>query len=144
MLHDAIEDGEPVAAARAAVWTFGDEVGRIVEGCTDSDTHPKPPMRERKQAYLARLATEDRSVLLVSASDKLHNARSIVRDLRTFGNELFLRFSGTKEDTLWYYRTLVWTYRANPEHNLELVDELDRTVSEMERLAGLDQTDARP
>src|SRR5215213_7468078 len=42
-LHDAIEDGQPTEAARSTVWTFGPEVGRIVEGCTDADTHPKPP-----------------------------------------------------------------------------------------------------
>lgn len=53
LLHDAIEDGEPTEAARATAWSFGEEVGRIVEGCTDADTHPKPPWRERKEAYLA-------------------------------------------------------------------------------------------
>jgi GTP pyrophosphokinase len=135
LLHDAIEDGEPVEAARATVWTFGPVVGRIVEGCTDSDTHPKPPWRERKEAYLARLAAKDGSILLVSASDKLHNARSIVRDLRGVGAEVWDRFSVPKEDTLWYYRTLVKTYRRNPDHNVALVKELARTVRQMERLA---------
>ena len=70
LLHDSIEDGQPTSAHRATVWSFGSEVGRIVEGCTDADTHPKPPWRERKEAYLASLATKDHSVLLVSASDK--------------------------------------------------------------------------
>ena len=51
LLHDAIEDGQPTEAARATVWGFGEEVGRIVEGCTDADSHPKPPWRERKEAY---------------------------------------------------------------------------------------------
>jgi (p)ppGpp synthase/HD superfamily hydrolase len=135
LLHDAIEDGEPIDAARATVWGFGDEVGRIVEGCTDADTKPKAPWRERKVAYLARLATEDRSVLLVSASDKLHNARSIVRDLRTLGDALWDRFNAPKDQTLWYYRSLVTGYRANAAHTPALIDELDRTVSEMEVLA---------
>ena len=119
-----------------AVWSFGDEVGRIVEGCTDADTHPKPPWLERKQAYIDRLAEEDRSVLLVSASDKLHNARSIVRDLREVGDTVWDRFSATKDQTLWYYRSLVTGYRSNPAHTPALIDELDRTVAEMERLAG--------
>lgn len=39
----------------------------------------------RKEAYLAKLAQDDHSILLVSASDKLHNARPIVRDLRGVG-----------------------------------------------------------
>jgi (p)ppGpp synthase/HD superfamily hydrolase len=135
LLHDAIEDGEPVEAARATVWGFGDEVGRIVEGCTDSDAHPKPPWRERKEAYLASLTADDHSILLVSASDKLHNARSIVRDLRALGDDLWVRFGPGKAGVLWYYRSLVEAFRANPEHVPPLIDELDRTVTEMETLA---------
>jgi (p)ppGpp synthase/HD superfamily hydrolase len=135
LLHDAIEDGEPTEAARATVWSFGPEVGRIVEGCTDADTHPKPPWRRRKEEYLASLATKDHSTLLVSASDKLHNARSIVRDLRGIGDQVWGRFGASKEETLWYYRSLVTAYRANPAHTPALVYELDRTVSQMESLA---------
>jgi len=135
LLHDAIEDGQPTEAARATVWGFGEEVGRIVEGCTDADTHPKPPWRERKEAYLSRLSSEDRSILLVSASDKLHNARSIVRDLRVVGEALWKRFSVPKDQTLGYYRSLVTAYRGNPAHTPALIDELDRTVTEMETLA---------
>ena len=142
LLHDAIEDGEPTDAARATVWSFGPEVGRIVEGCTDADTHPKPPWRERKESYLASLAAKDRPILLVSASDKLHNARSIVRDLRDTGEEVWGRFSVTKDQTLWYYRSLVTAYRANPGQTVALIDELDRTVGEMERLAMV--TDGTP
>lgn len=139
LLHDAIEDGLPTDAARATVWRFGDEVGRIVEGCTDGVPGPdgrKPPWLERKTAYLANVTTEDHSVLLVSGSDKLHNARSIVRDLRGVGEEVWGRFSAAKADTLWYYRHLVTAYRENPAHTPALIDELDRTVAEMERLAG--------
>jgi GTP pyrophosphokinase len=135
LLHDAIEDGQPTDAARATVWSFGSEVCRIVEGCTDADTHPKPPWRERKEAYLASLATKDHSVLLVSASDKLHNARSIVRDRRVVGDKVWDRFKVPKSETLWYYRSLVTAYRANPVHSPALVAELDRTVAEMEAVA---------
>jgi GTP pyrophosphokinase len=135
LLHDAIEDGQPTETARATVWGFGEEVGRIIEGCTDADTHPKPPWRERKEAYLSRLSSEDRSILLVSASDKLHNARSIVRDLRVVGEDLWERFNAPKDQTLWYYRSLVAGYRGNPAHTPALIDELDRTVTEMETLA---------
>ena len=135
LLHDAIEDGRPTEAAVTAVRGFGPEVLRIVQGCTDSDAHPRPPWRERKEAYLAHLAEADRSILLVSASDKLHNARSIVRDLRPLGANLWARFGPTKDEILWYYRSLVTAFRANGAHTPDLIDELDRTVSEMERLA---------
>jgi (p)ppGpp synthase/HD superfamily hydrolase len=98
------------------------------------DKHPKA---ERSRAYLEHLRTADRSVLLVSASDKLYNARSIVKDLRVHGDALWERFSGTRDETLARYRDLVDAYRSNPASNRELVDELERVVTEMHRLAGL-------
>jgi len=73
-------------------------------------------------------------VLLVSASDKLHNARSIVRDLRA-GTDVWGRFSVPKEQTLWYYRSLVTSYQGNPAHTPALIEELRRTVTDMEALA---------
>jgi (p)ppGpp synthase/HD superfamily hydrolase len=97
----------------------------------------KAPKAERARRYLAHLATADRSVLLVSASDKLYNARSIVKDLRDHGEALWERFSGTREKTLAYYGALVDAFWANPARNGELVGELDRVVTEMHRLAGL-------
>ena len=135
LLHDAIEDVQPTEAAREAVGRFGPKVLRIVEACTDADTHPKPPWRERKERYVRHLAEADRSVLLVSASDKLDNARAIVADLRSIGPDLWARFNAGREGQLWYYRALVTAFRANPAHVASLIDELDRTVTEMERLA---------
>jgi (p)ppGpp synthase/HD superfamily hydrolase len=134
LLHDAIEDMHYMPGARATVGAFGEEVLRIVDACTDADTQPKPPWKDRKVAYLAHLATADRAVLLVSGSDKLHNARAIVADVRRHGESLWTRFNVPKADTLWYYRSLVTAFRSNPAHPCDLIDELDRTVVEMERL----------
>jgi len=139
LLHDAIEDVLPTKDARKAVRWFGDEVYAIVLGCTDGvpDKHGKKSEWEaRKQAYLDHIADASRSVLLVSASDKLHNARSIVADQRAIGHEVFERFSKGKDGTLRYYRSLVTAYRANPASNPALIDELDRVVRKMEKLAG--------
>ncbi len=134
LLHDAIEDVEPAAEAREVVWSFGPRVGRIVEGCTDSDAHPKPPWRERKEGYLRHVAEADASTLLVSAADKLHNARRIVSDVRWEGSAAWSRFSAPPADLAWYYRSLVTAFRAHPARPAGLVDELDRTVSELEEL----------
>lgn len=135
LLHDAIEDVSPVEAARAAVGQFGPEVLRIVESCTQANSEPKVPWRERRERYVRHLGEEDRSVLLVSGSDKLHNARAIVADLRTIGAAVWDRFSVPRGDTLWYYRALVTAFRRNPVHTPTLIDELDRVVTEMEHLA---------
>jgi GTP pyrophosphokinase len=134
LLHDAVED-QGGAATRAEIERrFGAAVAAIVDGCTDADTVPKPPWRERKEAYLAHLPKASPSVRLVSAADKLDNARSILRDYRIFGGGLWSRFSGGREGTLWYYRSLVAAFRAAGDG--PLIGELDRVVSEIERVAG--------
>jgi hypothetical protein len=72
-------------------------------------------------------------VLLVSCADKLHNARAIVADLRVMGPDLFERFSGKRDGTLWYYESLAAVFgRRGPEH---LAAELTRTVRMMSALA---------
>ena len=124
LLHDAIEDVEPTALARGAVARFGPEVLRIVEACTDSEPDQRPPWHERKERYLARLPDADGAVLLVSASDKLYNARAIVIDLRRVGSAVWNRFEGGRDDRLWYYRSLVEAFRANPASEPHLVEEL--------------------
>src|SRR6266487_6231059 len=111
---------------------FGDNVARIVDGCTDTDQTPKPPWLERKRAYLEHLKDSDSSTRLVSASDKLHNTRAILAALRRNGLEVFERFAGKKDGTLWYYRALVTAFRQHGDH-ADLIDELDRVVSEIEK-----------
>ncbi len=138
LLHDSIEDqAESFGGAdklRAHLRTeFGEHVLLIVEGCTDAESIPKPPWRERKEKYLAHLADAPASVLLVSASDKLHNARAILRELGEMGDAVWLRFKGGKEGTLWYYRTLVTTFQAHGDTPLRR--ELARTVRDLETLA---------
>lgn len=133
LLHDAIEDQgaeqEPVIAQK-----FGPRVTAIVRGCTDADTLPKPPWRARKEAYIAHLETAGPDIWLVSCADKLYNARAIVTDLRTLGDAVFTRFTGGKQGTLWYYRTLAAAFaRLLPG---SLSTELGVAVDEMERLTG--------
>jgi (p)ppGpp synthase/HD superfamily hydrolase len=137
LLHDAVEDQGGAVALEEIRRHFGDRVAEIVAGCTDAWTTPKPPWRERKEAYIAHLRQASASVRLVSAADKLHNARSILADYRVLGDALWSRFNGGKEGTLWYYRALVETLQAADP--TPLVEELDRVVSEMERLARMEK-----
>ncbi len=132
LLHDAIEDQGGAATREAIRARFGDRVTAVVDGCTDADTQPKPPWRARKEAYLAHLPAAPPEVRLVSAADKLHNARAILADYRRMGDDLWPRFQGGKAGTLWYYRALVTVYRH--AGSTPLVEELDRTVTELERL----------
>ena len=133
LLHDAIED-QGGATARAEIFRmFGARVTEIVDGCTDTDESPKPAWLPRKEAYVHHIATASASVRLVSACDKLHNARSLTMDYRVYGEDLWDRFTGRREGTLWYYRAMVNALRAAGP--APVVDELDRVVSELERLA---------
>ncbi|HEY0079964.1 MAG TPA: HD domain-containing protein [Pyrinomonadaceae bacterium] len=137
LLHDAVEDQGGAPRLEEIRARFGERVARIVAGCTDADTIPKPPWRERKEQYIAHLAEADASVRLVSAADKLHNARAILSDYRTQGETLWPRFKGGRDGTLWYYRALVEAFRAfGPT---PLTDELARVVDEMERLVNKGQ-----
>ncbi len=134
LLHDAVEDQGGQATLDEIRRRFGDRVAEIVEECTDAFTTPKPPWRERKEAYLAHLPQASAAVRLVSVADKLHNARTILADYRQLGEALWDRFNGGKEGTLWYYRALVETFQA-AGWSFPLVEELDRVISELERLA---------
>lgn len=144
LLHDAIEDCGGTAVAAEIRRRFGEEVAAMVEGCTDAFETPKPPWRDRKQAYLDRLKAASPSVRLVSAADKLYNARSILKDYAIVGDEIWQRFRGGRAGSLWYYRSVVSVLRQgdNAASFVPLVDELDRTVSALEGLADSGASDA--
>jgi (p)ppGpp synthase/HD superfamily hydrolase len=133
LLHDAIEDQGGAPTCEAIRGAFGDRVAAIVIACSDTDETPKPPWRQRKEAYLAHLPEATPSARLVSAADKLHNARSILHDYRAVGEAIWGRFRGGKEGSLWYYRSLVTIYsQVGPSG---LAGQLERVVAEIEALA---------
>ncbi len=132
LLHDVVEDGGGIAALTEIEERFGAEVAAIVEGCSDTTAAEKEDWRLRKERYLAHLQSAPAPVLLVSAADKLHNARSILGDLREHGDELWQRFNRGAEDQLWYYGSLRDVFvRRLPGR---LADELDRTVRDINRM----------
>jgi (p)ppGpp synthase/HD superfamily hydrolase len=150
LLHDAIEDA-PAALGKDKAdvvrgWVrlkFGERVLEIVEGCTDTDEDPKPPWRVRKEQYVARIAHEPPSMLLVSLADKLHNVRAIERDYRGVGEALWGRFNpeAGKTGIVGYYRGLATAYRIRSEQVGDarvavLIEELEREVAALEELVG--------
>lgn len=133
LLHDAVEDQGGRPRLREIERKFGRRVAHIVDGCTDSYDQPKPPWLDRKRVYVERLRDELAEVRLVSAADKLSNARETLHDVRVHGDSVFDRFAGKKDGTLWYYRALVQEFRktgSNP-----LIEEFARVVAELERLS---------
>ncbi len=141
LLHDAIEDqgGKPTGEAIGSL--FGDGVLTIVQACSDeapgSTERSAENWRTRKERYLKHLRAAPADVLLVSLADKLYNARAILLDLRQLGDELWRRFHTGKEEQLWYYRGLVTAFQHSAQGSslMPLVEELDRIVSEIEKVA---------
>jgi (p)ppGpp synthase/HD superfamily hydrolase len=133
LLHDAVEDqgGAPILAEIRS--TFGDDVATIVAECSDTDVVPKPPWKKRKQDYIDHLGDASEATILVSLADKLDNARAILRDYRTDGDDLWQRFSiHDPQQHLWYYRSLLAVYQVR--NSTWLVAELERVLGELEAL----------
>jgi (p)ppGpp synthase/HD superfamily hydrolase len=107
LLHDVVEDCGGAPMLKEVRKRFGARVAKIVDECTDADSYPKPPWRERKEKYLRRLKKADADTRLVSAADKLNNVRSILSDYRAIGELVWARFNGGRDGTLWYYRVLL-------------------------------------
>ena len=137
LLHDAVEDQGGGARLSDIRNRFGDRVADIVRSCSDSVVNTsagqqKEDKRIRITRYIEHLETVDKETLLVSLSDKIHNARSILRDLRKpeVGITVWERFKGKKEGALWQYRQL-----ANAFQRLlpgQLADELVEIVIVLE------------
>lgn len=150
LLHDVLEDcgGEHEAIIRAE---FGDAVAAIVKDCTDATATEKDAAttqeakfadwQRRKRAYLAHLEAKPDASLLVSACDKLHNARAILSDLLgDAGIKVFERFTAGREGTLQYYETLARIFLKRSADGTprfhELAREFNRTVATMHEVAG--------
>ncbi len=131
LLHDAGEDAGGHGRIEEIRSRYGDRVARIVEECSDTLETPKPPWRERKEAYIAHLDDASTDALRVSLADKLHNARSIERDRRAVGEKVWERFSAPRSDVLWYYRSLADAFARRSSSSM--VGELDRAVLTLEQ-----------
>jgi (p)ppGpp synthase/HD superfamily hydrolase len=133
LLHDTVEDHPDIVSFEKLRERFGEPVAAIVESCSDASSMPKPPWKGRKEKYIEHLRTAGESVLMVSAADKLSNARAVLKDYRAVGDNVWSRFNAGKSDQLWYYRTVTDTLllRANGGRAQPLADELARAVGEL-------------
>lgn len=133
LLHDAVEDQGGIEILNSIRERFGENVARIVDGCTDTYENPKPPWKARKEAYLKRLRDEDSDVRFVSLADKIHNARSLILELRKENDSVWDQFKGGKEGTLWYYNALQQIYQQTGTDLM--TDEFSQLVSQINRFA---------
>jgi len=137
LLHDTVEDCGGLPVLEEIRGLFGDAVATIVDGMTDSYDQDKEEWQVRKERYIAHIAVASASVRLVAVCDKLHNARSILADYEVVGSEIWKRFRGGKNGSLWYYRSLVEAFQRAGE--ARLVDQLDADITRLESLAAAER-----
>ena len=136
LLHDAAEDHGGAARLRDIDYNFGSNVARMVEGLSDSleeDPNKKGSWKERKLGYIERLRCEPADTRIISAADKLYNARAMLEDYREVGPEVLKRFKRGRNDQIWYLRALLQVFRSRGVNRL--VEELARVVDELESLS---------
>lgn len=138
LLHDAAEDAGGEGMLDQIQSEFGSFVAGVVRENSDSITESKghkASWRVRKEDYIAAVPHKSRSACIVSLADKVHNARSLLADQRTFGDAHWERFNAGKAQALWYYRSLIEAFRGRlgefPELAMAL-NELECAVSELE------------
>ena len=133
LLHDAVEDQGGEATALEIESLFGHHVGKMVRECSEmtSDANGnRPPWLDRKLAYMQSLADKDANVLLISLADKLHNARSILKDWLLCGNDAYCKFTAGRNGTHWYYHEMIDCYRKSGKVPEQLLSELEKTVAQ--------------
>ena len=137
ILHDAIEDQGGDVTAAEIERRFGGSVLRLVEQCTDARTDPKPPWRPRKEAYLLGLQSAERDALLITAADKLHNLRCLIRELKADKASCWESFRSGREGALWYFREVFQLLQSREDAQLPtaLLNELEGALLEFEKEA---------
>jgi len=109
-LHDVVEDAG--ITIQEIEEKFGKRVRELVESETEdkrADLPPESTWHVRKEESLAALKnTNDLDVLMVWLGDKLANMRSIYRDFKVEGVQMWQRFNQKNVDEqAWYYRSIV-------------------------------------
>jgi hypothetical protein len=142
ILHDVIEDcvGENYTREmleQRVANKFGPDVLDTVLSVTlrrKDDDGMEFSADERKDDYLARLAQAGPRALWVCAADKLHNANTIVSDLRRTvdPDTVWGRFNAGREGTVRWYRAVHDRLRELGFHE-PIVDELRQAVETLER-----------
>ncbi len=135
LLHDAVEDQGGLQTLEKIRDRFGDQVATLVEALSDAVTVPKPEWRVRKTNYINRLKSAPPSVRLIALADKLYNVRSILSWYHRVGDDLWKRFNGGKEGTIWFYRELLEVFKETGSGFL--TEEMESLVHRIESLDDL-------
>jgi (p)ppGpp synthase/HD superfamily hydrolase len=142
ILHDVVEDcvrdGYSEETLRQRIGEkFGDSVLQTVLRVTHrrlDDDGVELSSPERKTDYLERLSEADEAARWVCAADKIHNAHSILSDLRrTVDSQvIWSRFSGARAGTVKWYRD-VYERLKTLGFEAPIMEELRMSVEALEK-----------
>ena len=136
LLHDAAEDQGGELRLKDIEHNFGSNVARMVEGLSDSltaDSNDKQSWPERKRDYIQKLREESADVRLISAADKLYNARTILEDYREIGPRVWDRFKRGREAQIFNFNELLKAYKLHGPSRI--VEELQHVVAELRQIS---------
>ena len=144
ILHDVVEDwirdGQTLATLQERIGEkFGPDVLEVLASVTQrrvDDEGIELSPDERRRDVLARLAEATDSARWVCSADKLHDAASLVSDLRRTVDPatVWTRLPAGRAETLRWYRS-VCARLESVGFKAPILDELRSVVAELEKLA---------
>lgn len=137
VVQDCVRDGWTVAMLDERIGgKFGNSVLETVIAVSErriDDDGVELSYDDRKTDYLDRLSLASEDALWVCAADKVHNANSILSDLRrtSFPETVWGRFSVDRDGTVRWYRRVGARLRELGFHE-SIVDELETAAKDLE------------
>lgn len=132
ILHDTAEDCGGEDTLEDIRQKFGEKIAKIVRECSDTLERPKPPWEERKRNHLEVLRTAMPETIRVMLADKVYNALSLLHALQDSGDQVWHKFKGGKDGTLWYFHEMLAIFRQR--HSGFMVRELARLIAAIEEI----------
>jgi len=129
-VHDVLEDTD--FSEKDLLKELGEEVFAIVKTVSEDKSLP---WEERKKAYVEQVRGGSEEAKAVSIADKIHNATNILSDYDKSGPDIWKRFTGGYEKTLWSAELVLSMFKDSWNH--PLISEYETLVEKLKKLKEL-------
>jgi (p)ppGpp synthase/HD superfamily hydrolase len=111
ILHDTLED--TLLGIDRIEAMFGSKVTALVKGCSEPDK--SLPWEVRKKRFIDSMQNAPLDVRVIACADRLHNLRTMVRDLEAVREDLWNRFNRGRSAQAWYYKEFARVLCQRPD-----------------------------